>query len=261
MVKGNWERRAELASVRREEAKAKKAAKVIKNTPINVIVLHLQKSMPVDTIITIWLRKETIGCSHWLRLGACENRKCRLLHEPLSDTLTKLQGLPEFSEEKHCGKDHACEEPLQSSPWEMDESTIERIQYMSLNGQLIYDHLTPTVWMSFKNRPILNPSTTITNTDASISNNNTTQLLSKIEEVFEGDEEVEEEEEDKGDETLLAVKLAKQVEDDLTISQGFRTSSVITLQGTFMRQLINLLVSITPFLDFSDLVNLFSTSK
>lgn len=259
MVKGNWERRAELAHLRREEAKIKKSAKSIKNTPINAIILYLQKTLSVtDTVLTIWLRKEAIGCSHWLRLGACENRKCRLLHEPLSDKLSKLEELPEFSEELHCGKDYACEEPMQFSPWEIiNESFLERIQYMSLNRKLIFDHITPTVWNNFKNRSVNNPNSENNSKKgvaiATTSTIDTLQTLKKIEESVE-DDELEDSQNDKED--ITVTNLTRKIPDDMNISNE------MSFGGKPRLLMIAFHLSyIVSFLDYSDLIKLFSTSK
>ena len=74
MVKGNWERRIELTNQRRAEAKAKKNEKSTKNTPITNIITILQKYLPIDSILTVWVAvdKTQYCCSSWLRLGFCK---------------------------------------------------------------------------------------------------------------------------------------------------------------------------------------------
>lgn len=78
MVKGNWERRIELTNQRRAEAKAKKNEKSTKNTPITNIITILQKYLPIDAILTVWVAvdKTQYCCSSWLRLGFCKCSVC-----------------------------------------------------------------------------------------------------------------------------------------------------------------------------------------
>jgi hypothetical protein len=128
---------------------------------------------------------------------------------------------------------------------------------MSFSGQLIYDHLTPTVWNTFKNRSILNTGTSTDNNNAhnNTSSSSTAHALSKIEEVLESDEDIEETRMIHRDDETVS-NLAKSVYEDLSISTAPGVKPELLLI-----EIVRHLGHIAPFLDFVDLVNLFSTSK
>eukprot|EP01038_Epipyxis_sp_PR26KG_P015131 gene15131-20369_t len=95
MVKGNWERRAELAAIRRDEKKNLKAAKKKGNDPNNgslnnpsidgIIYKLTYESMltKVKEFVTIWLEDEDHNntlCQEFFRTELCSNKKCNLGH-------------------------------------------------------------------------------------------------------------------------------------------------------------------------------------
>lgn len=141
--------------------------------------------LPVDAIVTVWLATypPVVACSPWLRHGYCEDKKCRLAHEPMSNLLTQTIGLVTDTSSVTIAAssnstfvDHACLEPSTLSVWELDSESEDasRIQFIAycapipdINAdstkiktllpvkpqakqQLLYDHLFPEVWAAFK---------------------------------------------------------------------------------------------------------------
>lgn len=191
-MQGNWERRAELAESRRKSAKEKKIARSNKVTSINSIIVYLQKTMPIDTLLTLWICDDVdkIVCSHYLRLGLCEHRKCKYPHKPFSTILSKMIGIT-MSDMTHIGKDVSCDEPMSYSLWDITSDMMESIKFISMHNessqllpndssstQLIYDHLTPHVWNEFKMKLHSRNSTSIDINSSSHDSRSTTASTS-----------------------------------------------------------------------------------
>ena len=106
MVKGNFERRKELAARRKADKKAeaeRKSQGALRATPVEVRarLLHDAQLQGVsDEELQAWVvapppedgtsRKGL--CDDWWRTGFCSQRRCRLSHE---DTISHLRGVPE----------------------------------------------------------------------------------------------------------------------------------------------------------------------
>ena len=96
MVKGNWERRAELAAIRRLEEKQKK--EISKNDTNYLSIESVIKKIMNDKLLLndssssliVWMEiehKTSIStgcvdcCSSWYRIESCLNKKCKLSHD------------------------------------------------------------------------------------------------------------------------------------------------------------------------------------
>lgn len=105
MVKGNFERRKELAEKRKEDRKAeveRKKAGAALATPVEVRgrLLHDAKVAGATDDLLAWVaapasdddqtRKDV--CDSWWRTGFCALKRCRLSHE---ESISHLRGVPE----------------------------------------------------------------------------------------------------------------------------------------------------------------------
>ena len=109
--------------------------------------------MPIDTLLFLWVSdsNDDIACSEHMRSGLCGNRKCRQVHKPYSPLLSKSVGIT-YSEEHHCGNDVSCNEPKSSTLWDIPETEIDLVKFISTHDEniLLYDHLNHNVWNEFK---------------------------------------------------------------------------------------------------------------
>ena len=90
MVKGNWERRVELASQRRQEAKLKKEEKKLKTKTPKVVspeaacnmLLQRCPDLVAESKIDAWLVNESgiKVCSRYMRTEECTQKKCSYGH-------------------------------------------------------------------------------------------------------------------------------------------------------------------------------------
>ena len=101
MVKGNWERRAELASLRRAEEKERKALKKTGGKAVNPesILQKLYKDMVLKVNgahIDVYVADPEGGmmcCAAHLRTADCRMKRCRLMHDD-SVSIAHLRNLP-----------------------------------------------------------------------------------------------------------------------------------------------------------------------
>jgi len=160
MVKGNWERRAELAAQRRAEEKARKASKGTKQKMTNVesVVARLtQRFFPGEVelhVIEAWLRLEweeegdgsDMCCSAFFRTRLCAQRKCKFAHPPLEILLARLLNVP-FDESKDEGKqEEACCLPVPLSAVSRRDIVAGKVLFLAVDSALVYDHKNGNVW-------------------------------------------------------------------------------------------------------------------
>lgn len=281
MLKGNWERRAELAESRRKEAKEKKFARSAKVVSVKSIISYLQKNITADTLLTVWIcDSDKVVCSHYLRQGLCENRKCRYPHKPFSTELSKSVGIT-FSDIFHIGKDMSCEEPIIHSLWDIPPDRMESIKFISVsdeNVRLIYDHLTPHVWNEYKMKLQLdNHVDTIRNVGGSIISNScntiaiSTQFPLTLPCIHEGsivhnhsgindDDEASDDSDEKEyqNEDIVICQLQDLHFHDLSLSDHNLTSAMTSL---FLPTISTCAFWLATYLNDRDLVSLFLLSK
>lgn len=166
MVKGNWERRAELANVKRQEARErkqlKKSGKVV--NPESV----LQKLFKDSTLRAVGARIEVyvahpdagVVCKTHLRTADCRVKRCRLLHDECMSVshLRNVQppGGEEFTAsidatmtlgfdsstsvpEKRCLPPEPIDEVMPLKDW----STL---MFVAIDDECVYDYTTSDVW-------------------------------------------------------------------------------------------------------------------
>lgn len=164
MVKGNWERRAELATQRKLEGKQKKEER--KSTPSggrnkcesaynrimkdeNLLQSDIDPSYP---LIWAWLEseEETFVCSEWFRFESCKaGKKCKLSH-PIN-TVSHL--LFERKEETS-NKERSCNEPVPLRS--ISRGQINRIRFIAVAKECLFDYTNSLVWEVWQSKRAVN---------------------------------------------------------------------------------------------------------
>jgi hypothetical protein len=151
MVKGNWERRAELAEVRRQEAKSKKQARG-KVKPINgesVLKYLTKESLVLDSHnkVELWLdsENEVKVCHKWFRSEACSIKRCRFSHDCKTLLLYSDVRISENETEEGL-----CDGPILIQ--NLRNKDLGRIRFVMMNGNCIYDWMHNDVWEEFLSR-------------------------------------------------------------------------------------------------------------
>ena len=145
MVKGNWERRAELAALRREEEKALKAQRKERESKPRVasaesILVRLKREGPS---LRVWLARPGAEecCQLWFRTGFCELKKCRFAH-------TQTLGLPlplvEEGLEHHGLQELACEGPVEATA--LSPKDVRFVHFIALGDRALFDWARPQCW-------------------------------------------------------------------------------------------------------------------
>lgn len=152
MVKGNWERRAQLASQRREEVKQKKASAGSSKNHFESCYCKLSKEEDFSDYM-VWLSLQNDSdtcCSSFLRYEHCPKmKKCKLPHLSvgLGDLVlngqTRLPSAEEHVETEESKVDIAVS--LQT----ICSRDIYRIRFIALGKELVFDHKNPSVWDKF----------------------------------------------------------------------------------------------------------------
>jgi hypothetical protein len=150
MVKGNWQRRAELADIRRKEAKEKKAARSNKKVTAEGAMSRLRADTELSESpanVSVWLevKERRIVCRQWFFEGNCMAKKCRMSHD--TPSVCSIRGLAaEYAEDPGI-EVVACQEPMS---WrDVTQSDFNRIRYITVDNKCIYDHRDPRVWDAY----------------------------------------------------------------------------------------------------------------
>ena len=151
MGKGNWERRAELANVRRETARARKAAK---NDPNNIsrgsVVSRLSKHM-ADTRSSasywLWLKvePEEIVCRAWFLADSCTMKRCKYSHDGDNCAYAmnidcRASGPPSMSRS------------LKIKLQDVDPDDIPRLTLATIDDLCVFNADEPELWKSWLSR-------------------------------------------------------------------------------------------------------------
>ena len=174
MVRGNWERRAEIAANRRAESKVRKEEKKIKvksangESVYNKLICYFPELKGVQ--IDAWLRHEPIikCCSLHMRTEECNNRRCPFSHD--CDTLASypnIQPLPppspdETSSSSSSGSVATKRDRSGSLHYTVQEDAcflaplsevLPRhrlmIRFVAVDGVLVFDEKIPSIWESY----------------------------------------------------------------------------------------------------------------
>jgi hypothetical protein len=157
MVKGNWERRAEISMLRREKEKERKVAKKAGYKSSSAVAASLlNRSEEVGEYMQCYCfaeDREQVCCSEYLRTGSCENVRmakgkkkdmCKLGHdtECLRDVFDskniEVQSPEQSTEERIIG------------PFDLRVLSTKRhadIAFIGVNGELVFDHVNPQLWV------------------------------------------------------------------------------------------------------------------
>lgn len=147
MVKGNWERRAEMVAVRRVEERAQKAQKAAGSkqfaTGESVITKLLRDRESLGTVPVVgWiaLDQENTVCQYWLRQERCPYKRCKNRHESnvahLNDLHCPAEGDP--------ATELLCTGPVDIQ--EIERKDYSKLHFLAVDGACVFDHLYPEVW-------------------------------------------------------------------------------------------------------------------
>lgn len=146
MVKGNWERRAELVAARRVEERNKKAQKSVGSkllaTAESVITKVQRDPLLEEDTAEAWLQseQEVPVCREWFRTESCSVKRCKQSHEWTIGHLRNVN----FNEDENTRTENLPLGPfLLSSVARKDYS---RLMFLSVAGECVYDKTQPDVW-------------------------------------------------------------------------------------------------------------------
>jgi hypothetical protein len=145
MGKGNWERRAELANVKRLEAKERKNNRGIKKSEESMIrrIINIATSTRNMENYKVWIENDpengTVMCQFWLRTDNCQTKRCRLSHEISLGHLSNIT-LPSNIEEITQTLLHE----IFLNDLEMKD--IPKVQFISCNNICIFDRYDSSIW-------------------------------------------------------------------------------------------------------------------
>ncbi|KAJ1391296.1 hypothetical protein B484DRAFT_459504 [Ochromonadaceae sp. CCMP2298] len=153
MVKGNWERRAELVATRRLGEKAIKAnKKSTKTKPVggeSVLTKLLRDTLLLEStpppVILLWLESDPpeAVCRSWLRTEACPQRKCKNKHE---SSLGRVIGIAYDAEDGQT-IEMMCGDPVELRSVAIRDAN--RLRFVTVNGTCIFDHQYPDLWVEW----------------------------------------------------------------------------------------------------------------
>lgn len=148
MVKGNWERRAELVAARRVEERNRKLSKSAGSKQLATaesVITKVQRDplfQKDGSTVEVWLLSDSdiSVCREWLRTESCSTKRCKYLHDSTVGYLRKLQ----FFEDENNPT-----EVLPSGPFllsSLPRKDYSRLQFLAVNGECIYDKSCPELW-------------------------------------------------------------------------------------------------------------------
>jgi hypothetical protein len=151
MVKGNWERRAELVAARREEERNKKAQKSVKSKDASAesVMTKLQRDSSLldsGAKIEVWLEPDTpvLVCTNWLRTEECSVKKCKFVH---ATNIAHLKGM-ELNFLTKQPTENMCVGPV---PFDnVTSKDFAAIRFIAVNGTCVYDFSFPEVWVKWQ---------------------------------------------------------------------------------------------------------------
>jgi hypothetical protein len=149
MVKGNWERRAELASLRREEEKERKAQrKAGDKVPSSEAVVSRLRGEGLVEGCRCWLDQldaEAEVCHAYFRSGECLVRRCKYPH--LASPISHLSNLA-----YPLGDGLLTERPCSSTSValaDISSKEYRSVRFISVGTRCVYDASAPSVWRAF----------------------------------------------------------------------------------------------------------------
>lgn len=164
MVKGNWQRRAELAAARRAEEKIKKESKKGNDVSLESVAFKLLNNpFVMESRVECWLlygSRDILGptreignsrlvCSQFLRKGVCNAlKKCKLNHDSCY-SLAAIRGIELLID---ADIEDDCEGPMLLS--QVPKSTLSKtgvniIRFIAVDGRCVFDYSNRNVWSSY----------------------------------------------------------------------------------------------------------------
>ena len=161
MVKGNWERRCEIASIRRQKAKedklARKNGKQIAPLTAEAVLRKLNKisSDFIKEQIYVYIADscsddDNFVCRAYLRGYDCRSKKCRLPHGGV--TLSHLKNV-RLEPDDYTGKsidfqdkDRRCMPPVLLSRYMSEMKLTEEVLFVAVEGECVFDYNDCTLW-------------------------------------------------------------------------------------------------------------------
>lgn len=162
MVKGNWERRAELSLLRRTEAKKMKEERKTKPAGIESICSKLLQDIDRFNTIYAYVDSGLKVCRAYLR-SDCLLKKCKLLHDVSISHLKNSQYnalLTDF-DGKLVTQETAVSEPLELRTLKTVKE-FQSIRFIALDNAIIYDSENCDIWKKFHDESfvsVTNPNT------------------------------------------------------------------------------------------------------
>jgi hypothetical protein len=178
MVRGNWQRRIEMADKRRDEARKVKALRADPLRSVNgeavsrkLLKMHSEQGIYTgivmsgvykDPELNGYLKDDTKNvCSNWLRFGDCvedgstskksaKKTKCKYRHEA-ETPLFRIRGLQICLPSSESGTD-VKEEPFiypAKALHSISPEEFSTLSFITCNAVVIYDYARPDVWLSW----------------------------------------------------------------------------------------------------------------
>jgi hypothetical protein len=149
MVKGNWERRAELANQRRLEAKQRKIEKKTKGPSIESICVHLLRDQYLNdqrSIIHCYLPLDDnfLVCKLYLR-AECSAKRCKYAHEGASISMLRTSCDSIFDDKQL--QEAGLKEPILLQNLEI--KYFAQVRVISIDSTIVFDSENPNAWKIF----------------------------------------------------------------------------------------------------------------
>jgi len=172
MVKGNWERRIEMASKKREIAKERKSTRKMGRYVVANAEAVIKALQPITstTDVCVYLATDFTVCSSYLR-NECTKKICRRPHK--GDTLFNVLDVPSLpsasssssatsasvsSKSKGKGKDKEGVENCEATEngvillkgiHEVTPQQYSRVLFISVDNVCVYDYANGEIWSKF----------------------------------------------------------------------------------------------------------------
>lgn len=146
MVKGNWERRAEMANQRRMEAKQRKIDKKTKGPSIESICIHLLRDKYLQDQLSVIhcylpLDDSFLVCKSYLR-SECSAKRCKYAHDGAS--ISMLRTICDNPVDDKQFQEIGLNEPIMLQ--NLDIGSFARIRIIAIDSTIVYDAENLNVW-------------------------------------------------------------------------------------------------------------------
>ena len=152
MVKGNWERRAEMANQRRMEAKQRKREKKTKGPSIESICIHLLRDQYLQDQLSVIhcylpLDENFLVCKSYLR-SECSAKRCKYAHDGAS--ISMLRTICDVPVDDKQFQEIGLNEPIMLQNLEI--GLFAQVRIIVIDSTIVYDVENPNVWKLYSER-------------------------------------------------------------------------------------------------------------